>query len=116
VTYGVLHILLDRVALVFIPPSLLSVGSEKRKQPYAFRSRCLPVPAGPFDSGNEYRVNSRRQAGSNGDKRLFWGLLPACASSAQNRNNSGKRISTTLYGSHSLDRCLLRLALVNNRI
>jgi hypothetical protein len=30
-TYGVLHILPDRVALVFIPPSLLSLGSEKRK-------------------------------------------------------------------------------------
>ncbi len=37
-------------------------------------------------------------------------------SSAQNRNNSGKRISTTLHGSHCLDRCLLRLVLVNNRI
>jgi hypothetical protein len=43
-------------------------------------------------------------------------LLPVCPLSAQNRNNSGKRISTTLHGSHCLDRCLLRLVLVNNRI
>jgi hypothetical protein len=42
-------------------------------------------------------------------------LFPHGPSSAQNRNNSGKRISTTLHGSHCLDRCLLRLVLVNNR-
>ena len=50
----------------------------------------------------------------------FFGTNPAdeqiTTSFAQNRDNSGKRISTTLHGSHCLDRCLLRLALVNNRI
>jgi hypothetical protein len=44
------------------------------------------------------------------------GLRKVCSSSAQNRNNSGKRISTTLHGSYCLDRCLLRLVLVNNRL
>jgi hypothetical protein len=46
VTYGVLHILLDRVALVFIPPNLLSVGSEKGNSHTLFGRVAFLSPRG----------------------------------------------------------------------
>ena len=45
-TYGVLHFLLDRVTLVFIPPSLLSVGPEKRNSHTLFGRVAFLPPRG----------------------------------------------------------------------